>query len=171
MRDGWDFDGSTSLLSTSRILLHAPSRPDSTSNCSSAQAKPPSPTSSTHSLQHHRYPVDHSCVAAETRPQIHRRPKPSTFRTFDNGRESTPQTSVFDQDQSEPAFQEHRQSNILYRIETRTPTPFGASAFHTHKLPSPVPDGRSSTSSTHQTAGRPFLPRCRTYGSLLESSD
>jgi hypothetical protein len=98
-------------------------------------------------------------------------PKPSTFRTFDNGRESTPQTSVFEQDRSEPAFQEHRQSNILYRIETRTPTPIRASAFHTDKLPSPVPDGRSSTSSTQQTAGRPFLPRCRTYGSLLESSD
>lgn len=78
--DGWDFDGSTSLLLTSRILLRARSQPDDTSNCTSAQAKPPSPTSSTHSLlQHHRYPVDHSCVAAETRPQVHLRPKAKFF--------------------------------------------------------------------------------------------
>jgi hypothetical protein len=163
-RDGWDFDGSASLLLASRILLRACPQPDSTSNPTSAQAKPPSPTSSTHCIAIQTL-LDH--VAAETRPH-------SAFRTLYNGRKSSPQTSVFEQDRSEQAFREHRQSNILYRIETRTPTPTHASAFHTGTFSSPVPDGRSSISEepspTHQTAGRPFLPRCRTYGSLLESS-
>ena len=85
-------------------------RPDSTSNCTSAQAKPPSPTSSTHSLQHHRYPVDHSCVAAETRPQIHRRPKAKYLPSHRQRSQVSTNVCLWEQDRSESAIQEHRHS-------------------------------------------------------------
>ena len=92
------------------FLLRARSQPDDTSNCTSAQAKPPSPTSSTHSLQHHRYPVDHSCVAAETRPQIHRRPKAKYLPSHRQRSQVSTNVCLWEQDRSESAIQEHRHS-------------------------------------------------------------
>lgn len=172
--DGWDFDGSTSLLLTSRILLRARSRPDDTSNRTSAQAKPPSPTSSTHSLlQHHRYPVDHSCVAAGTRPQIHLRPK-AKFLPGSRQRSLHKRPSL---NQIDPNPHSKNTDRRTFFIESKQEHLHPPARAHSTpaRLPSPVPDGRSliseEPSPIYQTAGRPFLPSCRTYGSLLESSD
>lgn len=127
----------------------------------SQQAKPLSPSSSTP-------PHIESSIAILT---LRDETKNRTFIPLrDNGRKPSPQSSTLEQ---ETAFQHTERTFSTEQLK---------SAHHTRShstpatVPSPVPDGRSSISERafvrpiHQTAGRPFLPTCPTYGSQLEFS-
>ena len=148
-------------------IVHAYSHYHCTSNWISSQAKPLSLSHSSSTPQQHRVQYCYSDFPRSIKLQarhekIHIRPN------------SIPQPFILQQQQQ----QQHSTSptNRTFFTERHTTTPHTRSHSTPATVPSPVPDGRSSISERafvrpiHQTAGRPFLPPCRTYGSPWESS-
>jgi hypothetical protein len=139
------------------------------------QAKPPSPTSSTHCCQYTivilTLILDR--VAAETRRHIRLRPK---AKHLPNPLQRSQVSTNVCLRRRHIRSSIPRTSSIAHSLPNRSKNTY---TLRRERIPHHYrPFSRPRRAEfdlkeepTHQTAGRPSLPRCRTYGSLLESSD
>ena len=142
-------------------IVHAYSHYHCTSNWISSQAKPLSLSHSSSTPQQHRVQYCYSDFLARS-----------------SCRHDTRKSTFVPTQYHNPSFfnNNNNNNNNEHSLPSYTPPRHTRSHSTPATVPSPVPDGRSSISERafvrpiHQTAGRPFLPPCRTYGSPWESS-
>jgi hypothetical protein len=147
-------------------IVHAYSHSVCTSNWVSSQAKPLSPT----------LPLLHNNLESSIAILTHSLDQVTgTTRESPQPSNSSPQPSILQQ-------QQHSKEHIAYRTNILYPATYHTNHTHDripHRQPSLLPSQTGGVRSLkepfvrpiHQTAGRPSLPPCRTYGSPSVSSD